>query len=44
MSAAMTAELVTDALVMAIGGEGDRESCCTIPIAAASTRARRSNG
>ena len=44
MSAAMTAELVTDALVMAIWRRGRPESCCTIPIAAASTRARRSSG
>jgi putative transposase len=45
MSATMTAELVTDALVMAIwrrGGDGERS--CIIPIAAASIRARRSSG
>ena len=39
MSAAMTAELVTDALVMAIWRRGRPESFCIIPIAAASIRA-----
>jgi putative transposase len=42
MSAAMTADLVTDALVMAIWRRGRPN--CIIPIAAASTRARRSSG
>jgi putative transposase len=44
MSATMTAQLVTDALVMAIGGEASPRPCCITRIKAASTPASHSNG
>jgi putative transposase len=42
MSAAMTAQLVTDALVIAIWRRGKPDRCCIIPTAAASTPASSS--
>jgi transposase InsO family protein len=42
MSAAMTAQLVTDALVMAIWRRGNPMRCCMIPTAAANTPASSS--
>jgi transposase InsO family protein len=42
MSAEMTAQLVTDALVMAIWRRGKPTHCCIIPIAAANTPASSS--
>ena len=44
MSAAMTAQLVTDALVTAIWRRGKPMRCCITPIAAASTPASSSSG
>ena len=44
MNAAMTAQLVTDALVMAIGAEASPTHCCITPIAVASTPASNSSG
>jgi len=44
MNAAMTAQLVTDALVMAIWRRGKPTRCCIIPIAAANTPASSSSG
>jgi putative transposase len=44
MSAGMTAQFVTDALVMAIWRRGNRMRCCTTLIAAANTAANSSSG
>ena len=44
MSAAMTAQLVTDALVMAIWRRGRPNGCCITPIGAANTPANSSSG
>jgi len=44
MNTAMTAQLVTDALVMAIWRRGKPMRCCITPIAAANTPASSSSG
>ena len=44
MSATMTAQLVTDALMMAIWRRGKPDACCITPIGAASTPASRFSG
>ena len=44
MSATMTAQLVTDALVMAIWRRGSLMPCCIIQTAAANTPLNHSNG
>jgi putative transposase len=44
MRAGMTAQLVADALLMAVWRRGKRNSCCTTPIKAASTPASCSSG
>jgi putative transposase len=43
MSAAMTAQLVTDALLMAVWRRGKPDACCIIPTRAASTPASSSS-
>jgi putative transposase len=44
MKDAMTAQMVTDALMMAIWGRGGQKNCCITRIRAANTPAKRSSG
>ncbi len=44
MKDAMTAQMVTDALMMAIWGRGGQRNCCITRIRAANTPAKRASG